>query len=121
METIFSIVKDIQSGAKIEQVFIGCTSMVSNIYAIKFYKKFINILHDNIHVRGEPTILISDLDKVDISNKVQEVLRLLHIITWNSYARHQHQNHSERIYQDIKSTMKIVMDIPGTPESMWFL
>jgi hypothetical protein len=60
------------------------------------------MLLDNITQCGAPTKLISDRAKVEISERVKQVLRPLHIATWQSEPHQQHQNPAECQYQNIK-------------------
>lgn len=76
-------------------------------------------MKDCITERGAPLIIISDGDKEIVSDKVNKVLRTLHIGKWCSEAYHQHQNIAERRYDDIKSTVKVVLDRTGDPSYMW--
>jgi hypothetical protein len=63
---------------------------------------FVNTLLDNITQHGAPTKLISDRTQVEISEHVKQVLRPLHIATWQSELHQQHQNPAECQYQNIK-------------------
>jgi hypothetical protein len=74
----------------------------ADVYPIKSDKQFVNTLLDNITQRGAPTKLISDRAQVEISERVKQVLRPLHISTWQSKPHQQHQNPAERQYQNIK-------------------
>ena len=59
------------------------------------------------------TKLISDSAQVEISNKVQDILRNLMISDWQSEPHQQHQNPAERRYQDVKrvtNTLLIVLE-----------
>jgi hypothetical protein len=56
----------------------------------------------NITQCRAPTKLISDRAQVEISERVKQVLRPLHIATWQSELHQQHQNPAECQYQNIK-------------------
>jgi hypothetical protein len=71
------------------------------VYPIKSDKQFVNTLLDNITQRGTPTKLISDRAQVEREH-VKQVLRPLHISTWQSEPHQQHQNPAECQYQNIK-------------------
>ena len=64
----------IDSGVTVAQFFVGCDSMVCDIYGIKTDKQFVNTLEDNICECGAPNKLISDCAQVEISEKVQDIL-----------------------------------------------
>jgi len=51
MDTIYSDAPDIDSGATIAQVFVGTESLVTDVYAIKTDRQFINTLEDQIRTR----------------------------------------------------------------------
>ena len=82
---------------------------------MKTEKQFVNTLQDVIRTRGAPTKLISDSAQVEISNKVKDILRYLFIEDWQSEAYHQHQNPSERAYQDIKRISNRLLDRTDSP------
>ena len=67
------------------------------------------------------TKLISDRAQVEISQKVQDILRHLIIGDWQSEPHQQHQNFAERRYQDVKRMANRLLDWSGTPPSLWLL
>ena len=101
-DTVYSDTPAIDDGSKVAQVFVGTKSLVTDVYGMKTTKQFVNTLQDIIRSRGAPTKLISDSAQVEISNKVQDILRYLFIEDWQSEAYHQHQNLAERRHQDVK-------------------
>jgi len=48
MDTIYSDTPAVDSGATIAQVFVGVKSLVTDVYAIKTDRQFINTLEDQI-------------------------------------------------------------------------
>ena len=56
------------------------------------------------------TKLISDYAKVEISNKVEDILRMYHSSSWNSEP-----------YCTLKSWTKTIMNRSGTPADCWLL
>jgi hypothetical protein len=78
-------------------------------------------LEDIIRKRGAPTRLLSDRAQVEISNKVQDIMRSLHIGQWQSEPRRQNQNPAERRYQTVKRMPNRVLDYSGSPDSLWLL
>ena len=56
--------------------------MVCDAYPMNTDKQFVNPLEDNIRTRGDMDQLVSDSDKVEVSNKVHDVLRTLCIDSW---------------------------------------
>ena len=65
--------------------------------------------------------LISDRAQVEISNKVQDILRNYVTQDWQSESHQQHQNAAERRYQDVKRLANTLLDRTGAPPSLWFL
>ena len=51
---------------------------------MKTYKKFVNTLEDNIRTRGAMDQLVSDSTKVEVSNKVHDIIQTLFIDNWQS-------------------------------------
>jgi hypothetical protein len=91
------------------------------VYPIKSDKQFVNTLLDNITQCGAPTRLISNRAQVEISERVKQVLRPLHISTWQSEPHQQHQNPAERQYQNIKRLCNTILDRSGAPAYTWLL
>jgi len=120
-DTVYSDTPAIGSGVTAAQFFVGTKSLVCDIYPMKTDKQFVNVLLDNIRRRGAMTKLISDRAQVEISNKVQDILRNLMIGDWQSEPHHQHQNPAERRYQDVKRLTNTLLDRTGAPPSLWFL
>jgi hypothetical protein len=101
-DTIYSDTPAIDCGFTSAQLFVGTKTHTADVYPIKYDKQFVNMLLDNITQCGTPTKLISDRAQVEISEHVKQVLRPLHISTWQSKPHQQHQNPAERQYQNIK-------------------
>ena len=120
-DTVYSNTPAIASGARPAQFFIGLNSLVADVYGMKTDKQFVNALLDNIRRRGAPTKLISDSAKVETSQKVKDILRYYIIGDWQSEAYHQHQNFTEREYQNIKRMANLIMDRTGAPPEYWLL
>jgi len=120
-DTVYSDTPAIDSGVTVAQFFVGCDSMVCNIYGIKTDKQFVNTLEDNIHECGAPNKLISDCAQVEISEKVQDILHTLFIGSWQSEPHQQHQNPAERCFQTVKTTANTILDHSGAPASAWLL
>ena len=95
-DTVFSDTPAVDNGVTSAQFFIGCDSMVCDLYPLKSSKQFVNTLEDNIRERGAMNKLISNSAQVEISNKVKDILRTLIIGSWQSEPYYQHQNPSER-------------------------
>ena len=74
------------------QFFCGRDALVSDAYAIKSTKQFINTLADNIRNWGAMHTLISNGGSYEISKKVTDLLRSLFTADYQSEPYHQHQN-----------------------------
>ena len=120
-DTIFSDTPAIDSGVKIAQLFIGKHTLVADIYPMRSEKQFVNTLEDNIRKRGAMDKLISDYAKVEISYKVQDILRMYHIKDWQSEPYHQNQNPAEGRYRTIKAWTNTIMNRTGAPANYWLL
>ena len=78
------------------QILVGKQTLVTDDYPLKSQKQFVNTLEDNIRFREAMTKLIIDYAKVEISNKVKDILRMYHSSSWNSEPYHQNQNPDDR-------------------------
>ena len=67
------------------------------------------------------TKLISDYAKVEISNKVKDILWMYHSSSWNSEPYHQNQNPAEGRYCTLKSWTNTIMNRSGDPADCWLL
>ena len=103
------------------QIFVGKRTLVTDVYRLKSQKQFVNTLEDNIRFRGAMTKLISDYSKVEISNKVKDILRMYHSSSWNSEPYHQNQNPAEGRYCTLKSWTNTIMNRSDAPADCWLL
>ena len=120
-DTIFSDTPAIDSGVTMAQIFVGKRTLVTDVYPLKSQKQFDNTLEDNIRFRGAMTKLISDYAKVEISNKVKDILRMYHSSSWNSEPYHQNQNPAEGRYCTLQSWTNTIMNRSGAPADCWLL
>jgi hypothetical protein len=120
-DTIYSDTPAIDCGITSAQLFVGTKTHTADVYPIKSDKQFVNTLLDNITQCGAPTKLISDCAQVEISECVKQVLRPLHISTWQSEPHQQHQNPAECQYQNIKQLCNTILDHSGAPAYTWLL
>ncbi len=120
-DIVYSDTPAVDDGSTAATVFVGTRSAVTDVYGIKTDKQFINTLEDNIIARGAPNKLISDRAQVEISTKVQDILRTLFISSWQSEPHQQHQNFAERRIQTLKTSTNRIMDRTGAPASTWLL
>ena len=120
-DSIYSDTPAIDCGVTSAQLFVGTKTHTADVYPTKSDKQFVNTLLDNITQRSAPTKLISDRAQVEISERVKQVLRPLHIGTWQSEPHQQHQNPAKRQYQNIKRSCNTILDHSGAPAYTWLL
>jgi hypothetical protein len=121
-DTIYSDTPAIDCGVTSAQLFVGTKTHTADVYPIKSDKQFVNTLLDNItQCGGAPTKIISDRAQVEISERVKQVLRPLHISTWQSEPHQQHQNPAKHQYQNIKRLCNTILDCSGAPAYTWLL
>ena len=77
-------------------------TLLTDVYGMKSYCKFVNSLEENVRQRGAMDELMSDSTQSEISTRVKDFLRALFIDDWQSEAYHQHQKFYEIRYQTIK-------------------
>jgi hypothetical protein len=118
---MYSDTPAVDDGSLSSVVFVGTRTLTTDVYGVKTDKQFVNTLDDNIRERGAPNKLISDRAQVEISKKVQDILRTLFISAWQSEPHQQQQNPAERRIQMLKTTSNRVMDCTGAPASTWLL
>ena len=73
-DTVFSDNPAIDDGSKCEQLFVGRTTLFSDVYGMKTSSQFVHTLQDIIRKRGAMDKLLSDKAQVEISNKVLDIL-----------------------------------------------
>ncbi len=88
----------------LSQIFVGTTSLLTNIYPLKSISMFPSVLSDHIIDRSAPTCLLSNSAKVEMSKQVKDILHAYGMWCWQSEPYHQHQNPVECQchYQDVK-------------------
>jgi hypothetical protein len=120
-DTVYSDTPAVDDGSTSAQIFIGRESFVADCYGMKSDKEFVNTLEDQIRRRGAMDKLISDRAQVEISKKVQDILRAYRIADWQSEPYHQNQNFFERKYGTIKEYTNNIMNRVGAPAYTWLL
>ena len=120
-DTVYSDTPAVDSGVKQAQLFVGKESLVSDIYAMRSGKQFVNTLEDNIRRRGAMDKLTSDSAKKEISHKVKDILRTYNINDWQSEPYHQNQNPDEWRYRTIKAWANSIMNRTDAPANCWLL
>ena len=75
--TAYSDTPAIDCSVTSAQFFLGTNSLVRDVYPMQSDKQFVNTLQDNICKCGAMTNLLSDRVQVEISKKVNNILRHL--------------------------------------------
>jgi hypothetical protein len=120
-DTVYSSEPAVDNGSTAAQLFVGTESLLVDVYPMKTDKQFVNTLEDNIRQRGAPIKLVSDSAITELSQRVLEVLRYLHIANWQSEPYMQHQNPAETRYRTVKRLTNLVLDRTGAPADTWLL
>ena len=121
-DTIFAEVPAIDTnGQTMAQLFIGRRSLVIDVYGMATEKEFVNTLEDQIRKRGAMDKLITDSARVEISKRVQDILRSLCIDDWQSEANYQHQNFAEHRWRHLKRNVQWFMNWRNVDANAWLL
>ena len=103
------------------QIFVGLKSRWIDVYPVKSDADFVRVLHDNIRERGAMDKLISDRAQSQIGKKAVETFRTFAIKDGQSEPHHQHQNPTERHWQNAKRNTEVIMNRFGCPPGAWLL
>jgi hypothetical protein len=121
-DTIFAEVPAVDTnGMKMCQIFVGRKSLVIDVFGMHNNAEFVNTLEDVIRKRGAMDKLISDSAKVEISNRVLDILRALCIDDWQSEPQYQHQNYAERRWGTLKTNVEWYMNWRNVQANAWLL
>ena len=120
-DTIFSGTPAVDDGPTMAQFFCGHDTLVCDAYGIKSTKQFIKTLSDNIRKQGSMDTLISDGDKYEISQRLNDLLHSIFIQDYQSEPYHQHQNKAENHFGPDKHYTNTVMNTSGCPVCCWLL
>lgn len=120
-DTIFSATPALLTGQTMAQVYVGRKSMVIDIHGMNSEKEFVNTLEDQIRKRGAMNKLLSDSAAVEISKRVNDILRALLIPSWQSEPQYQHQNPAEWRWKHVKRNSNWYMNTRNVPPEAWLL
>ena len=101
-DTIDYYTLEIDDGSTCDHLFIGKKSLISDVYGMKKYKQFSNVLDDNRNVRRKMSRLISDHYQYEIRNYAQSIIWDLFIDDRKREPHYQYEKISELHYQKIK-------------------
>ena len=112
----------VDDGSTAAQMFVGRVSGHAWIKGCgKSDKTFVKALYDCMRKFGAMDVLISDCAKAQISNKVQDLLRVLFINDRQSEPYNKNQNFAERVWQDIQRRVNSLLNWSGAPDNCWLL
>ena len=120
-DTVYADTPAIDDGSTCAQLFFGTKTYVTEVYGMKTDRQFINTLEDTIRSYGAMDKLVSNRAQVEISNRVQDILRAYGIASWQSEPNQQHQNPAERHYQTVKRFTNTILNRTAAPEFAWLL
>ena len=120
-DTIFVEIPAIDNGATMGQLFIGRYSVVIDIYEMNSEKEFVNTLLEVIRERGAMDKLISDSARVEQSQRVEDVLRMLLIQHWKTEPGYQHQHFAEHRWGHFKHNIQWYSHWRKIPGEQWLL
>jgi hypothetical protein len=120
-DTFFCDTPAVDCGFTDAQFFVGVDSRYVEVYGMKRSAHFIKVLWDTIRKYGAMDVLVSDRAKLEISKKIQDVLRYLCIKDRQSEPHQQHQNPAERRYKELKFNVQRIMNMSGAPPYTWLL
>ena len=79
IDTVYCNTPDIEDVSTSYQLFVGKDTLLTDVYSMKSEKPFSSTVADNIRQRGAMDKINFDRAKVEISNKVKDILRALFI------------------------------------------
>ena len=121
-DTVYAEVPAIDTGGQtMAQIFIGRSSHVCDVFGMTNEKEFVNTLSDVIRKRGAMDTLVSDHAAVEMSRRVEEVLRQCHTKSRQMEPNYQHQNFAEHRYRHIKRHHKFIMNYRDVDPCAWLL
>ena len=121
-DTLFASVPAVDDGSQAAQYFAGRLSFVQSAHGCgKSLKKFASILMDEIRKYGAMDILISDSAKLEISERVNDILRTMVIQKWQSEPYNKNQNFAERKWRDTKGHTNVLIQTSGATPDCWLL
>ncbi len=121
-DTVYAEVPAIDTnGQKMAQLFIGRKSLVIDVYGMSTEKEFVNTLKDQIRKQGAMDKLITDSARVEISERVKDILRALCIDDWQSEPNYQHQNFAEHRWRHLKRNVQWYMNHRNVDPEAWLL
>ena len=120
-DTIYGGTPAIDCGYTCAQIYVGRKSLVIDVFGMHSTKQFVNTLEDIIRKRGAMDLLISDGAKVELTKRVLEILRYLHIKNWQSERNCQRQNYCENRWKHLQRNVEWIMNLRNVDPEAWLL
>lgn len=121
-DTVFAAVPAVcTNGHTMAQIFVGRKSLVIDVHSMGTEAEFVNTLEDQIRKRGAMDKLVTDSAKVEMSNRVLDILRSMCIGHHKSEPNYQHQDFAEHRWRHCKGNVNHWMNFRNVPENAWFL
>ena len=117
-DTFFSSTPGI-GGINCAQVFVGKSSNFGQIYGMKSESQGSEALEEFISEIGAPHHLHSDNAQMETSKTWKNILRKYNISSSTTEPRNPQQNYAERMIQEYKKFINLIMDRTGTPNEYW--
>ena len=118
-DQIFSDTPAVDGGEILATLFFGLESRMTTCHGMKNEAQFVDTLQDEVRKLGAMDKLISDSSSIIVSEKVKAFICSLFIDDWQSKPFHQHQNHVEQRYQDVKKFTNKTLNHSGAPPELW--
>ena len=120
LDTFFASCKAL-GGYTCAQIYVGKTSILTEVFGIKSESQMGETLQDFIRKWGAPHFLLSDNTKSELSNTVLDILCKYNIKDIQTEPHHPNQNPMEHWIQEVKKTVNGILDKTGAPECLWHL
>ena len=112
----------VDNGSECAQLFVGRISGFCSARGLgPTSKKFARVLMDEIRQYGAMDQLVSDSAKVEISNRVKEILGIFGIKDFQSEPYNKNQNFAERVWQQVQQMANRILNMNDCPHDLWLL
>ena len=103
------------------QVIVGLKSLVLDVFGMSIENEFVNTLNNIIRKSGAMDKLITDSAAVEMSKRVNDILRYLCIDDWQSEPHYQHQKFAEHRWQRAKNKLQWYTNWRNVDPNCWLL
>ena len=110
MDTYFSDTPAIGGALKMAQIFVGCKTLVTDVYPMNLERQMPCTLEHNIKDRGATVTIISDGAKAAIGPRIKAICGIFMVKNYQSEPRHHNQNYAENRVGTRKDSTNRVME-----------